>query len=124
MKTFAIAVLTTWVIAAILYFLEVPKWAGAHPIWASQTLLTGVLLGSVLAALTRKLKHPIVVIGFAFLSVASFLIASYGKGRFAASFAEDTFGGQLWFFGWHAVCAFGAAATAAGLYRILAARIG
>jgi hypothetical protein len=31
--------------------------------------------------------------------------ATYGKAQFAASFAEDSFAGRLWYFGWIGIAA-------------------
>ena len=102
--------------------LELPKWVGAHPFWANQVLIGGVVLGTLLAVIAIKLMSRVPAITFGILTLVSFGVAAYGKGRFAASFAEDTFGGQLWYFGWYAFCTFAVAATIAGMYRVLAAR--
>jgi len=37
--------------------------------------------------------------------------------RFAASYAENAFAGQMWFFGWHAVCIFAMATIVTTAYR-------
>lgn len=119
MKLLGIAVTTAWVIAAILFLLEAPLWAGAHPFWANQVLLSGVVLGTLLAVATVRIARRPAAIGFGLISTAAFFVAYYGKGRFAASFADDTFGGQLWYFGWHAFCIFAVAGIITTTHQLL-----
>ncbi len=67
MKTFAIAAGITWVVAAFLYLGDATQWAGAHPFWADQVLLTGVFVGTLLAGLKTKIGNWSPAIGFAVL---------------------------------------------------------
>ena len=52
--------------------------------------------------------------GFFAVLALSLIVAVVGKARFAASYADDQFAGQMWFFGW-----IGAALGFAGLIHVL-----
>ncbi len=92
---------------------------GAHPFWATQITLIGAPIGLFLAWLAAlRLPGIPAVIGFAILTGAALATARYGQAGFAASFAEDQFAGQLWYFGWIASAA-GFAALVASLSRLL-----
>ena len=80
---------------------------GAHPWWADKVIWIGVPVGFGLAATAWILRLPrgMRYLGFAGLTAAAFFVAQTGKLRFAASYAEDMFAGQLWYFGWIATCA-------------------
>jgi hypothetical protein len=114
-----IAILSAVVMAVIAYMFDVPTSAGAHPIWADQVLLSGVVAGTLLAVVTIRLPGKWRMFGFSILAIGSYLVAEAGKARFAASYAEDAVGGQMWYFGWHAVCAFMVAATISTTYNQL-----
>jgi len=92
---------------------------GAHPWWAHKVIWLGLPLGVGLyaTAWTLRLTHRAKSIGFALLTFVAFGLATLGKSRFAASFAEDAIAGQMWFLGWIATCAL-AAATLLSLVRL------
>ncbi|UZD90026.1 hypothetical protein [Cognatishimia activa] len=100
---YAIAVLVTLGLAILAWFADIPKELGAHPWWSQQVLLTGALVGLVVGLiLDRFLKGGLTaVLGLFIAATIGFGVAKYGQTQFAASFAEDAFAGQLWFFGWH-----------------------
>jgi uncharacterized membrane protein len=85
---------------------------GAHPAWATQTLLIGAALGLIAALVTRDLPFRLRLVAFALFTVATYAIAAYGKYQFAASYAEDVLAGKFWYFGWYATCNFAAATIA------------
>lgn len=84
---------------------------GAHPFWSLQVALIGAPIGAVLSALLLVLRVPKLPrsLLWAVLTIAAFALTSLGKQRFAASYAEDAFAGQLWYFGWITTCACAAA---------------
>ena len=75
---------------------------GAHPFWSFKVGYIGVGVGLVLyllQALVRlrwSTKAALYVV-FVWGAVAVTVI---GKGRFAASYAEDFIAGRMWFLGW------------------------
>ncbi|MFT7596844.1 MAG: hypothetical protein ACI8R4_004186 [Paracoccaceae bacterium] len=87
---------------------------GAHPWWAQQVIWIGLLVGLTLAAIARALpiSHIPRVAGFVLLTLTAIATATTGKSRFAASYAEDAFAGQMWYFGWIGICALTAATLA------------
>jgi len=93
-------------IAAVLVIFA--AWAGlfsamgAHPFWHLKVALIGAPIGGVIALIIRSIaqRRALAVAGAAFLLIAANATAQFGKMRFVASFAEDAFAGQLWFFGW------------------------
>ncbi len=101
----ALAILLGLVVAATAYYFKLPLKLGAHPFWADQVLVWGTPIGIVLALATMRLHAIGRVIGFVVLTGIAYAIANTGKTRFAASYAEDSFAGQMWFFGWHATFA-------------------
>ncbi len=104
--------------AAAAYALNLPQSYGAHPWWSGTVILIGVPVGLLVAlALTRlSIPKPAKMVLVALATLSAMGIASTGKARFAASYAEDTFGGQMWYFGWIAICAFAAALIATALW--------
>lgn len=112
-----IALVAGLIAASAAYLLALPLQLGAHPFWADQVLLYGAAIGALLALLSLRLPYALRVIGFVVLTGAAFAVAHIGKTRFAASFAEDALAGQMWFFGWHAVCASAVAATISAAYQ-------
>lgn len=117
-----ISALSALVVVAICYVLDVPTLAGADPLWADQVLLSGSVVGTILAILTLPLPGRMQLIGFSVLAIGAYLVAEYGRSKFAASYAEDTLAGQMWYFGWHALCIFVVAAVISNTYRQLGAR--
>ena len=59
----------------------------------------------------------VAIIGFAWLYYRflgeGYALASIGKERFAVSYAEDRFAGQMWYFGWIALISSATALIAA-----------
>jgi len=80
---------------------------GAHPWWADKVIWIGLGIGLVLAGLARAmcLGRFTRVSGFILLTLAATVTAYTGKARFVASYAEDAFAGQMWYFGWISICA-------------------
>ncbi len=93
-------------VAIAAYFAGATQTLGAHPFWADKTILLGTPIGLILGYASTRLPYGRAIGGLAGLTLVSFAIAHVGKTRFAASYAEDTFAGQMWFFGWHAVVIF------------------
>ena len=88
---------------------------GAHPFWSVSVAWIGVPVGLILAIAIKYLGLGWTqrVLLFLVCLVAAYALASFGKARFAASFAEDATAGRLWYFGWIAAAAFAAALIAA-----------
>ncbi|WP_270727364.1 hypothetical protein [Shimia sp. Alg240-R146] len=106
-------------IAAIIA-IDTAKPLGAHPWWSQRTLLLGTPVGLILATLAGlKLRSMPLTIAFALATVLAFALAKYGQTQFAASYAEDRFAGQLWYFGWIATGAAFAATLTAAVQAIL-----
>lgn len=84
---------------------------GAHPWWARSVVWLGLPFGLAIAWLIRffGFRYRWRVIGTALFGAAAFIIATLGKSRFAASYAEDVLAGQFWHLGWVATCAFSVA---------------
>ena len=112
----ALALALPLIAAALAVLLTLPQTLGAHPQWAITVILIGTPIGIILAnALNAaKFAQPLRIATGAALTIAAFLTARYGRTEFGASFAEDQFAGQLWYFGWIATCA-GVALTLASL---------
>lgn len=104
--------------AALALFLDLPKTFGAHPWWSDTVILIGLPIGVLITALLSRLAMPkaakVSLMGIG--TLATLGIAQAGKARFAASYAEDTFGGQMWYVGWIATCALLAALIATTLW--------
>ncbi|WP_164659514.1 hypothetical protein [Tropicibacter sp. Alg240-R139] len=105
-------------LATLAMALSLPKNLGAHPWWANKVIWIGLPLGWGLYAIGAAFMPFALVrsVAFAALTATSYAIATIGKTRFAASYAEDALAGQMWYFGWIATCAF-AAATLISLFR-------
>lgn len=117
---YAIAAVVTLGLALITWTVDLPKALGVHPWWSQQVLTTGALIGLALGvAVNRAFKgRAIALLSLLVGTAMGFAMAKYGQTQFAASYAEDAFAGQLWYFGWHATCALGfATITAASLFR-------
>lgn len=95
-------------------FLDLSEYAGAHPFWSSSVIYIGVPLGIIFAGVVRALGlgRTLRLVLYAALLAAAIWITYSGKTRFAASFAEDRFAGQMWYFGWIAIATFGTALLA------------
>ncbi|WP_052261726.1 hypothetical protein [Leisingera sp. ANG-M1] len=102
------------VAAELAHLLNLTAALGAHPWWAGKVIWLGALPGLAVALAAGRLQLPrwLTAGGFAAFGAAAFAVASTGKARFAASYAEDLLAGQFWYFGWIAVCMLAAAALA------------
>ncbi|WP_296426520.1 hypothetical protein [Yoonia sp.] len=112
-----IAIAIGFAAAAAAYALKLPLRFGAHPFWADQALLWGAAIGAILALITSRTHYSLRVLSFTTLTAGAYAVAHIGKMRFAASYAENAFAGQMWFFGWHAVCIFAMATIVTTAYR-------
>lgn len=110
MMRFAIPAAIGLAAAAVAYFLALPLKLGAHPFWADQAIFWGAPIGIILGLIAARMSYLVSLIGMIAVTGGAYAVAHIGKSRFAASYAEDAFGGQMWFFGWHAVAIFAVAA--------------
>ena len=108
----AVAIAVAVLAAAIASYMKLPLQLGAHPVWADKVVFRGALIGIVLVIASSRLQYAARAVGLAVLTGIAYGIAHIGKTRFAASYAEDAFAGQIWFLGWHGVCAFAVATVA------------
>lgn len=99
----------TLAVAVAAYFSGATQTLGAHPFWASNTIILGTPIGLALGYVSTRLRLGLAIAALTGLTIVTYLIARTGKTRFAASYAEDAFAGQMWFFGWHAVVVFAVA---------------
>lgn len=118
MKQLAIPAIIGLAAAAAAYFLAVPLKLGAHPFWADQVILWGAPIGLILGLIATRFSFRASVCGLIALTGVAYIVTNIGKSRFAASYAEDVFGGQMWFFGWHAVCIFAVATIVVAATRL------
>ena len=96
-------------LTAFGYFSDLPKAFGAHPFWSQKLILIGAPIGLILGLLFRNIRYAVRATLFLTLSLVAFVVASWGKETFTASFAEDVFAGQAWYFGWCATAIFSTA---------------
>lgn len=75
---------------------------GAHPFWAVSTAWIGGAVGLIVAVGlgTMRVRRRNSLLLAAVVIVVSATAAHFGKQAFAASYAEDTFAGHLWYYGW------------------------
>ena len=75
---------------------------GAHPFWADTVAWVGLPIGLALAISLRwvRLSWGVRMAILVAVIALAYAFAAYGKGQFAASYAEDKLAGQFWFFGW------------------------
>jgi len=110
------------VIAAIIVGVEpagIWTWLGAHPFWSAKVAFFGVATGAALWLLVdwlaRRAKSetssPVAILVVAIILTGT--VSWYGKTEFSASFAENTFAGQLWYYGFilFVACIFAALVT-------------
>jgi len=90
---------------------------GAHPWWAFDVALYGVVPGLVLTVVLSKLPRAGVYWAMFDLAVSAGLVW-WGKRGFVASSGDDSFAGSVWFFGWIAVCACAVAVLALTALRV------
>ncbi|MBB5514411.1 hypothetical protein FHS89_000409 [Rubricella aquisinus] len=102
-----IAVLVGVAVAVGFGFSGATATLGAHPFWAMDIGWIGgiagavALIGAFLSGVPRRWLRLVAVLMLPLAGVS----AAWGKMRFAASYAEDAFAGQVWYFGWIAVAA-------------------
>lgn len=113
-------------IAAMAAFaiMDGPKTLGAHPWWADQVVVSGVIGGCILSLVLRFIGVAMnrrLVLGL-FLSAIAFGIARYGGYGFAVSYAEDQLAGKLWYFGWHGTMIAVFVMLAAGIGKLIGLR--
>ena len=114
-----ISLVTPYIFSALVVILAanagLTELLGAHPFWSIAIAWIGVPIGLILPIATRwlDLRWLVRVLIFAVALAATFALASYGKERFAASFAEDRAAGRIWYMGWIATMAFASAFIAA-----------
>ncbi len=102
---------------AVIWLADLTRILGAHPWWSGKVVLIGAPVGLGLAfALGYVLAPRWRAALFVAATVAAVRVATTGKAGFAASYAEDRFAGQMWYFGWIAT----AAALAGFLYAAAA----
>lgn len=112
--TYFLPALVTLAFTMVAHLMALPKTFGAHPWWATQALWVGFAIGVALALLAARFLSAqsrvalVFFVGF----ILAFGAAKYGQTQFAASYAEDALAGKIWFFGWHATAAMGAATVA------------
>ncbi len=104
MKNLVIYGLLAACVVCLMAYFGVTNALGAHPFWSFKVALfgavPGILLALGLAWLTRF------ALWFATLDLAiSGAVAWWGKRMFVATSGDDALAGQMWFFGWIAVCA-------------------
>jgi hypothetical protein len=105
---------------AVIWLADLTQTLGAHPWWSGKVVLIGAPVGLGLAlALGRVLTPRGRAALFAAATLAAVWVATTGKAGFTASYAEDRFAGQMWYFGWIAT-----AAALAGLIYAVAALVG
>ena len=107
-----------WVVIAAILVITAANYGlsrslGAHPFWSVSIAWIGVPIGLILAFMTRQRRWLGRMGLFALLLAGAGISAHLGRLRFAASFAEDKFAGQAWYFGWIAVAIFSAALISA-----------
>jgi len=91
---------------------------GAHPRWAFDVALYGAVLGGALALSLSYITRFAVF--FAVFDLAlSGAIVWWGKRMFVVASADDALAGQMWFFGWIAVCACAVAVFALLVHKII-----
>lgn len=118
MIRFLLPLVITLAAAGAAYLFNVTRMFGAHPFWAENVILWGVPIGIVLGLISTLVRYHVALIGLGALTIIAYAVAHVGKARFAASYAEDTFGGQMWFFGWNAIVIFAAATIFVGAAKI------
>ena len=112
------AIIALFVPIALAWF-GLSRILGAHPYWEVQTIAIGAPIGLAAAfgMFFAGLNHKVTAITSIALLLGSMAGATYGKAVFVASYADDRFAGQLWYFGWIAVGTFTAATIFALLHR-------
>lgn len=115
---YLIALIAPAFAAVLAYTLNMPQTFGAHPWWSQPVILIGFPIGIGIAAGLAwiGIGRLVRILLSAGLAGIGFAVATVGKARFAASYAEDAFAGQMWYFGWIATCALAAALIASAFW--------
>ena len=93
-------------VGLLAYATQVTAQLGAHPFWAASVVVWGGILAAGISFSPWPRNRFWRVGGLLALTLVSFALATEGKSAFAASYAEDGFAGQRWYFGWILTCAF------------------
>ena len=118
-----IAGLITAVIAAVaLYLTGAPALLGAHPQWATSVISIGAPIGIFGFMALVKTNKTAVMVGSVTLLIVAYVTATVGKSRFGASYGDDALAGQMWHYGWIAICAMFPLALAAIVQWVLSRR--
>lgn len=91
--------------AVMVWFLGLPLSWGAHPFWATKVIVYGAPVGLLVVMATHRLRHRTQILATMVMMGVTGAVAYQGKTIFAASYAENAFAGQAWFFGWIGLCA-------------------
>lgn len=102
----------------LMAYLGVSQSLGAHPFWSVKVALYGAIPGALLALGLAWLTRFAVYFAVLDLSLAA-VVAWWGKRIFVTSSGDNALGGQMWFFGWIAVCACAVAVLALLARRLL-----
>ena len=117
MSRFLPAIIAVAIATLGTFLWGVPKHFGAHPFWADRVLFVGAPIGLILGLTLIRLHYVASVLALLVLTLLSYATAHSAKTQFAASYAEDAFAGQMWYFGWYAVCISAAALIARAAIR-------
>ena len=117
---YATAVIAPVLAATVAYALNLPQIFGAHPWWSQKVILIGLPIGLVIAWTLAQtpLSRSVIAALTGAATVTAAVIAMTGKARFTASYAEDVFAGQMWYFGWIGTCGLAAALVATLLWPL------
>ncbi len=91
-------------VVCLLAYLGATKSLGAHPFWAVNVAFYGAVPGILLAVGLAYVTRLALYFAIFDLSLSAG-VAWWGKRMFVATSGDDAFAGQMWFFGWIAVCA-------------------
>ncbi|MBF9030510.1 hypothetical protein HKCCE3408_08890 [Rhodobacterales bacterium HKCCE3408] len=113
-----IAGLAAALIVPVAAYLGLGQALGAHPFWDVQTAWIGAAIGLVAGLVFARLPGKAVLPAFALLALGAWGAAAWGKARFAASFADDRFAGQIWYVGFILAAAAAAACLVSAALRL------
>jgi hypothetical protein len=104
-------------LVCLLAYFGATQALGAHPWWAFDVALYGVVPGIVLSVGLASVTRFAVFFA-AFDLALSGAIVWWGKRMFVAASGDNALAGQMWFFGWIAVCACAVAVIALLVQKI------
>lgn len=95
------------IVVMVLTLSGIPNFFGAHPFWGMKIAYFGVIAGIIVYSFAWVWQggwgaKAILFVALLFLSIG---VTTFGKIRFAASYAEDAMAGRMWYFGWIAIAA-------------------